>query len=77
MNKQWKFVTSSNIEAVAFVRTEEDNPSGELHIRFRNSRHYVYYGVTEELFNELLNAKSVGVFFHSEIKNKYTYDEIS
>lgn len=62
-------VKSSNIKAVGY-----DAGRRELWIVFHQaqSRVYVYYGVPEAKALGLMNAASVGQFFHAEIKDRYT-----
>ena len=76
MSKQWTFVTSANIEAVAFKQITPGAETGEMHIRFKNGRIYVYYGVGTEIYDQFLKAESQGKFFHAHIKNNFTYNEL-
>jgi len=58
-------VTSSNIASVGYH-------DGKLFVEFRRSGAvYEYRGVPEYVYHELINAESVGKFFHRNIKNAY------
>lgn len=64
---EMQLVSSSNIESVGF-----DINTAELHIRFsKTGKTYVYRGVGESVFLELLSAPSVGTYFSQNIKNVY------
>ena len=66
-----KKVSSTSIGEVGF-----DN--GDLHVVFKQSqKHYVYHGVNEDTYGELLEASSIGRFVNAEIKDNYNYDLIS
>jgi hypothetical protein len=64
-------VISSVLEAVGF-----DPDHGELHVRFRDGGTYVYAGVPERVFRELLEAGSKGGFFANVIKPGYACREL-
>ena len=38
---------------------------------------YQYFQVSEQEYNELMNAQSHGKYFNRVIKNKYSYEKIS
>ncbi|MEX2628484.1 MAG: KTSC domain-containing protein [Tistlia sp.] len=66
------YVDSSNIEAIGY-----DHDNQELHVRFlRSGETYVYYGVEEWVFQELLQADSKGTYLNTHIKRKYQYGKI-
>lgn len=67
MNK-WRYVQSSNVEAISYCRD-----ASELYVRFREGREYVYYDVGENVFLELLHATSVGKYLARNIKGRYKY----
>lgn len=56
-------VNSSNIDALAF---EDD----VLKVKFKKGTEYHYEGVSEELFEELLAAESVGKTFNEKIRSQ-------
>lgn len=64
------FVQSSNLRSVGYER-------GTLEIEFRSGGLYQFYGVSEIEYKNLLNASSLGQYFHYKIKDKYTYRKIS
>ena len=68
----WK-VESSFIDFIGY------NPSVKiLEIRFSSdpNKAYRYKGFPLEKWKELQEAKSVGKFFHSQVKKEYTYLEL-
>jgi len=44
-----------------------------LEVRFKSGQLYRYYGVPSIIFTSLLRAKSVGKFFHENVKEHYPY----
>ena len=49
--------------------------SGRLHITFRGNGNliYVYNDVPAEVWNELVNANSIGKKYNEIVKDKFTY----
>ena len=69
---EMQFVDSSNIEAIGY-----DGDSQELHVRFLQSGEtYVYYGVEEWVFQELMQADSKGSYLNTQIKGSYDYGKL-
>lgn len=65
-------VESASIDAVAY-----DAELQQLFVRFRHSaRTYVYYGVAEHVFQELLQAQSKGAYFNLQIRPNYQFAEL-
>ncbi len=71
--KQWTLVSSSNLEAVSFSLQDGQTGNGELHIMFKGNKHYVFYDVPIEVYNELVLAESVGKYFHANVRDKYKH----
>ena len=59
----WNPVESSNIEALAYENKH-------LKIKFKNGSEYHYQNVSQEVFEKILHAASVGRTFHELIKSK-------
>jgi hypothetical protein len=59
-------VTSSNLKAVGY-----DAFTQELQVEFQNGGAYIYSAVPVEIFNALMEAKSVGRYFLNEIRGKF------
>jgi len=57
-------VKSSNLKAAG-----HDN--GIMRVQFSNGTEYDYKGVSAEVFNNMLQSKSVGKFFNTNIKSKF------
>ncbi|WP_113671132.1 KTSC domain-containing protein [Vallitalea guaymasensis] len=67
MNRQ--YVSSSDICSIGYS-------SGTLEIEFHSGSIYQYSNVPEHIFAGLMNASSKGSYFHSYVKNTYTYIRI-
>jgi hypothetical protein len=66
------FVDSSNIEAIGY-----DSATRELHVRFlKSGETYVYYEVEDWMFEDFQRADSKGVFFNTNIKDKYHFGKL-
>lgn len=64
-------VTSSNIASVGY-----DTDSQTLEIEFNNGTVYQYFDVSEQVFNELKGAASVGGYLAANIKGTYRYSRV-
>ena len=62
-------VDSTNIEAIGY-----DESSQELYVRFLESGDtYVYFGVEEWVFDEMMHSDSKGGYLNQEVKGSYDY----
>jgi len=61
------FVDSSNVEAIGY-----DAGAQELYVRFLSGGTYVYHGVPEDVYDELMGAPSKGSYLNRIIKMNYT-----
>lgn len=69
----YREVESSNIEALG-------HDGENLGVEFRNGSIYLYQGVSEAIFDQLVNAASVGCTFNELIKSKpsdYPYQRVA
>ena len=64
-------VDSSNIKSLGY-----DNESKALEVEFTNGAVYRYSGVGKRTFEELMETKSKGAFFHENIRGKYSYERV-
>lgn len=64
-------VKSSNIHSVGY-----DKKENILQVQFLNGGIYEYYGVPENIFNELMNAESKGKFANRHIFYSYHYESV-
>lgn len=64
-------VSSSNVDSVGYDETSEI-----LFIRFLNGSLYIYKNVPLIIYEQLLNAPSVGSYMHRNIKGAYAYERI-
>ena len=62
-------VESSNIESIGY-----DSNSKILEIEFNNYSIYRYYEVAEDVYDELMAAKSKGSYLYQKIKGVYRYE---
>ncbi|TDM54183.1 KTSC domain-containing protein [Aliivibrio fischeri] len=63
-------VSSSNLVSVGY-----DSDSMTLEVEFNNGI-YQYYDVPEYIYDELMNAPSVGSYLHHNIKNIFSFAQI-
>lgn len=68
LNKQSVHVQSSNIEDI-----EYDVELQELTVKFLSGSTYVYFGVPEAVWEDLMNASSKGSYFYHNIRNTYSF----
>lgn len=59
-----KPVNSSNLVSVGY-----DSKTLTLEVEFHSGNVYKYQPVTEHAYKEMMNADSMGAFFHQHIKN--------
>jgi hypothetical protein len=59
-------VRSSNLKSVGY-----DDTNQILEIEFHHGGVYQYFGVSENVYDELMSANSKGSYFSSNIKNFY------
>lgn len=64
-------VSSSNLESIGY-----DYHNEILEIEFKNNSVYQYFNVPENVYDELMNASSHGVYFSANIKNDYEYTKV-
>lgn len=68
---EMKQVSSSNIDSIGY-----DGQNQEVYVRFLNGGLYVYKGVPEHEFQNLLEASSLGSYLNRNYKNVYPYERI-
>ena len=64
-------VSSSNLSSVGY-----DESNHILEIEFHGGRVYQYFDVPKRIHQELMNANSHGKYFHRNIKDNYSYDQV-
>jgi hypothetical protein len=69
-NLDWKSVTSSNVERVAY-----DEEGGHLYVSFRSGT-YRYHHVPREVYEQLLEAPSPGRLMRSNVVPAYDCERI-
>jgi hypothetical protein len=53
-----------------------DREQYKLHA-FVGDKYYCYFGITNLVWNELVEAESKGLYFNTRIKNRYQFKEIT
>lgn len=64
-------VASSNIASIGY-----DAPTQTLEVEFLSGTIYQYYGVPENMYDQLMQAGSKGRFLNTYIKNAYGYSRV-
>ncbi|MEZ4969420.1 MAG: KTSC domain-containing protein [Flavobacteriaceae bacterium] len=64
-------VQSSNLASVGY-----DAENEILEIEFNHGGVYQYFDVPENVYEELMNASSHGVYFSANIRNDYEYEKM-
>lgn len=64
-------VESSNLASIGY-----DAESEILEIEFNHGGIYQYFDVPENVYEELMNADSHGVYFSANIRNDYEYQKL-
>ena len=64
-------VSSSNIDSIGYNEQEQG-----VYVRFLNGSLYVYKGVPEHEFQNLMEAPSHGSYLNRNFKNVYPYERI-
>lgn len=64
-------VASSNIRTIGY-----DKSTQTLEVEFLSGRVYQYYGVSDSLYQHLMQSASKGQFLNAYIKNAYPYSRV-
>ena len=64
-----KTVESSNVAKVGYK-------DSVLYIEFNSGALYTYSAVPEKVYNDLMEAESIGKFLNQQIKGTYNYERI-
>ena len=64
-------VSSSNINSIGY-----DKHNQEVYVRFLNGSLYVYKGVPQHEYQNLMEASSHGSYLNRNFKNVYPYERI-
>lgn len=64
-------ITSSNIDKLFYKEDEY-----HLFVVFNNGSHYMFHDISPKIYNELINADSVGSYFSNNIRNKFKTESI-
>lgn len=66
-----KSVTSTNIAQIGY-----DLNTKVLRVIFKSGTVYDFTNVGEDIYSNLLNASSVGKYFHQFIRDKYFFNRV-
>ena len=64
-------VSSSNLASIGY-----DAENEILEVEFKHGGIYQYFDVPENVYYELMNADSHGVYFSANIRNNYEFEKI-
>ncbi|UGY07464.1 KTSC domain-containing protein [Bradyrhizobium quebecense] len=64
-------VTSSNIAEVGY-----DPNSRILEVQFKTGAVYQYFDISQQVYDELMRASSIGGYVNSNVKGHYRYARI-
>jgi hypothetical protein len=64
-------VESSNIMEIGY-----DEEHGDMYVKFKSNKMYMYSDVPVKVFNELLEAESKGKYLNKNVKGMYDVDLI-
>ncbi len=53
-----------------------DPNKNQMTVRFKGGREYTFDKVPEHIFLNMINASSVGKYFHTNVKNFYSYKRV-
>lgn len=59
------------------INVSWDENSDSLYIKFNSGTTWVYYDVSQEIYNRLIKSVSVGEYFNKNIRNKYLSERIN
>lgn len=66
-----QYVSSSDLSSIGY-----DESSQVLEIEFNNGGIYQYESVPPSVYQDLINASSIGQYFHRSIKNVYSCTKV-
>lgn len=64
-------VASSNIRSVGY-----DPQTQTMEVEFMNGTIYQYYGVPENIYDQMMGEQSKGRFLNTYIRNQYPYSRV-
>lgn len=62
-------VASANLDTVGYHR-------GDLYVRFQSGQSYKYEKVPFPVYQALINAESIGQYFHKNVRNAFFYAKL-
>ena len=71
MNQRGIFMKMISVNSSAISHLGYDRNTQQMKITFMESGTYDYCGVPENIFNEFLNASSIGTHYYEYIKDNY------
>jgi hypothetical protein len=64
-------VPSSNVSSVGY-----DPQTQTLEVEFLNGTIYQYYGVPQNMYDQMMQEQSKGQFLNTYIRNQYAYSRV-
>lgn len=65
-----------NVQSSMIASCGYDSTTSTLEVEFNNGPVWQYYDVPENVYYELLNASSIGKYFHANIKGQYSESQV-
>ena len=64
------------VDSTAISNLAYDKSSSTLFVEFHSKSIYMYNDVNPYIFNDLINAPSIGLFFQKEIRGDFKYKRL-
>jgi hypothetical protein len=65
------------VESTTLAGVAYDSPNEVLRLQFRNRAIYCYFGVSPEIWHQLIAAESKGAFFNRNIRNRFPFQRLA
>lgn len=65
------------VQSTCLVRARLDKETDEMILDFTDGTRYMYFGVSEDDFDELKDAASKGQHFNYELRGKFPYEKLA
>lgn len=67
---------SRELSSSVIARVAYDETSNTLNVEFRNGGVYQYYEIPPDVYEELVQAESAGVYFAQNIRDVYRFARV-
>ena len=69
-------IRRTNVKSSALLSVGYDKKSSTLEMEFHNHSIYQYYGVPRTVYDELMQASSLGTYFNQRVKGVYRFARV-